>query len=141
MLLVVDNAKGELMTGAFANVRLELPNPESAINVPASALIFDQSGLRVATVGADDRVVLKQVTIARDLGREVEIGSGLTADDRVIESPPDGIAEGDQVRVAGKPDAARGATPRSGRRSCRYRMHTPLSRRESGIQFEPAAAA
>ena len=91
------------MTGAFASVRLELPNPENAIHVPASALIFDQSGLRVATVGADDRVVLKQVTIARDLGREVEIGSGLTAEDRVIDSPPDGIAAGDQVRVAGKP--------------------------------------
>ena len=60
---------GELMTGAFANVRLELPNPEAAIHVPASALIFDQKGLRVATVDAEDRVVLKQVTIARDLGR------------------------------------------------------------------------
>jgi RND family efflux transporter MFP subunit len=104
MLLVVDNSRGELMTGAFASVRLELPNPENAIHVPASALIFDQSGLRVATVGPDDRVVLKQVTIARDLGREVEIGSGLTADDRIIDSPPDGIAAGDQVRVAGKPN-------------------------------------
>ena len=92
------------MTGAFANVQLELPHPEIAINVPASALIFDQSGLRVATVGADDRVVLKPVTIARDLGKVVEIASGLTADDRVIDSPPDGIASGDQVRVAGSPD-------------------------------------
>jgi hypothetical protein len=33
----------------------------------------------------------------------VEIGSGLAADDRVIESPPDGIAAGDMVRVAGAP--------------------------------------
>jgi len=40
------------------------------------------------------------VTIARDLGSEIEIGSGLQADDRVIASPPDGIAEGDQVRIA-----------------------------------------
>ena len=71
--------------------------------MPASALIFDQSGLRVATVGRDDRIVLKQVTIARDLGREVEIGSGLTAEDRVVDNPPDGIADGDQVRIAGKP--------------------------------------
>jgi RND family efflux transporter MFP subunit len=101
MQLLVDNAGGELMTGAFANVRLELPHPEVAINVPASALIFDQGGLRLATVGADGRVVLKSVTISRDLGREVEIASGLAADDRVIASPPDGIASGDLVRVAG----------------------------------------
>jgi RND family efflux transporter MFP subunit len=103
MLLVVDNAKGELMTGAFANVHLELPSAESAISVPASALIFDQSGLRVATVDASDRIVLKQVTIARDLGREVEIGAGLIASDRVVASPPDGIADGDAIRIAGKP--------------------------------------
>jgi RND family efflux transporter MFP subunit len=103
MLLVVDNAKGELMTGAFANVHLELPSADSAISVPASALIFDQSGLRVATVDAADRIVLKTVTIARDLGREVEIGAGLAASDRVVASPPDGIADGDAVRIAGKP--------------------------------------
>jgi RND family efflux transporter MFP subunit len=109
MQLAVDNASGELMTGAFANVRLELPTPERAINVPASALIFNQSGLRVATVGADDRVVLKPVTIARDLGKEIEIASGLSAEDRIITTPPDGIASGDQVRVAGAPGT--GAVP------------------------------
>jgi RND family efflux transporter MFP subunit len=103
MQLLVDNASGELMTGAFANVHLELAHPEIVINVPASALIIDQSGLHVATVGADDRVVLKPVTISRDLGKEIEIASGLTADDRVIASPPDGIASGDLVRVAVTP--------------------------------------
>jgi RND family efflux transporter MFP subunit len=101
MLLIVDNASGELMTGAFTNVRLELPGPDNAVNVPASALIFDQSGLRVATVGADGRVVLKPVTISRDLGKEIEIASGLTANDQIITTPPDGIASGDQVRIAG----------------------------------------
>lgn len=99
--LVVDNSSGELMTGDFSYVSFELPHPEIAINVPASALIFDQRGLRVATVGGDNRVVLKQVTISRDLGKEVEISSGLTADDRVIQNPPDDIATGDKVRIAG----------------------------------------
>ena len=118
MQLAVDNRDGALMTGAFATVRLELPNPESAIHVPASALIFDQGGLRVATVGPDDRVVLKPVTIARDLGKEVQIATGLTAEDRVIETPPDGIASGDQVRIAGKPGAGNAAesTPKRQRK-------------------------
>jgi hypothetical protein len=49
--------------------------------------------------------VLKPVTISRDLGREVEIASGLAADDRIVANPPDGIASGDQVRVAGSPGA------------------------------------
>ena len=103
MQLVVDNSRGELMTGDFTNVTFDLPHPEIAINVPASALIFNQSGLHVATVGSDGRIILKQVTIARDLGNEVEIGSGITADDRVVANPPDGIATGDKVRIAGAP--------------------------------------
>jgi multidrug efflux pump subunit AcrA (membrane-fusion protein) len=103
MLLAVDNSTGALMTGAYTSVRFELTSPDSMISVPASALIFDQNGLRVATVAADGRVVLKQVTIARDLGKEVEIGSGLSAEDRIITSPPDGIASGDAVRIAGTP--------------------------------------
>ena len=71
--------------------------------MPASALIFNQSGLHVAIVGSDDASILKEITIARDLGNEVEIGSGITADDRVVINPPDGIATGDKVRIAGAP--------------------------------------
>jgi membrane fusion protein (multidrug efflux system) len=43
--------------------------------------------------------VLKPVKIGRDLGRNIELASGLSADDRVITAPPDGVANGDQVRV------------------------------------------
>ena len=107
MLLIVDNAGGQLMTGDFTNVSFELPHPEIAINVPASALIFNQGGLFVATVSGDSRVHLKPVTISRDLGKEVEIGSGLSVDERVIESPPDGIASGDLVRIARSKDGTR----------------------------------
>jgi multidrug efflux pump subunit AcrA (membrane-fusion protein) len=106
MLLVVDNADRQLMTGGFANVSFDLPHPEVAVNVPASAMIFDKSGLRVAIVDSTNHVVLKTVTISRDLGRVVEIGTGLTAQDRVIDSPPDGIESGDQVRLGGSPDLA-----------------------------------
>jgi hypothetical protein len=77
------------------------------LHIPASALIFNGSGLRVATVGAGDKVRFKTVTIARDLGKDIELASGISADDRVIVAPPDGLADGDQVRVAGakgKPD-------------------------------------
>lgn len=100
MQLVVENARNELMTGAFASVRLLLPQPETTLSVPASALIFGRDGLRIAVVGPDDRVILKPITIARDYGREVEIGSGIAAGERVVDSPPDGIADGDKVRLA-----------------------------------------
>ena len=104
--LSVDNGAGELLPGGFANVSFELPRSAGALSIPPSALIFDKSGLRVATVGADDKVVLKPVKVARDLGTSIEIAAGLAADDRVIESPPDGVDNGDRVRVAEKPTGA-----------------------------------
>ena len=73
--------------------------------MPASALIFNQSGLQIATVSSEGRIVLKRVTISRDLGNEVEIGSGIAADDRVVTNPPDGIVTGDKVRIASAPGA------------------------------------
>jgi len=101
MQLGLDNSAGELLPGGYASVRLSLQRDSVPLHIPSSALIFNQKGLRVATVGAGDKVVFKTVTIARDLGREIEIASGLSADDRIIVAPPDGLADGDQVRVVG----------------------------------------
>jgi RND family efflux transporter MFP subunit len=101
MQLGLDNNTGELMPGGYANVRLGLQRDGVPLSIPASALIFNQNGLRVATVGPDDKIQFKTVTIARDLGRTIELASGLTPEDRVVVTPPDGIADRDQVRVAG----------------------------------------
>jgi len=104
MQLALDNAGGELLPGGYASVRLNLQRDSTPLHIPASALIFNQNGLRVATVGAGDKVVFKTVTIARDLGRDIELASGLSGDDRVIVAPPDGLADGDPVHVAGAKD-------------------------------------
>lgn len=98
--LAIENTDNALRPGAYATVRLALTRDVQPLSIPASALIFNNAGLRVATVSAD-KVQFKTVTIARDLGREIEIATGLAPDDRVIITPLDGIAEGDQVRIAG----------------------------------------
>jgi membrane fusion protein (multidrug efflux system) len=106
MQLALDNPGSELMPGGYANVRMSLARDALPLHIPASALIFNQNGLRVATVGLDDKVLFKTVKIARDLGRDIELASGVYPDDRIIIAPPDGIADGDQVRVVstnGKP--------------------------------------
>jgi RND family efflux transporter MFP subunit len=109
MQLGLDNSAGELMPGGFANVKLVLQREGVPLHIPASALIFDQKGLRVATVTSDNKVLFKPVTIARDLGREIELAGGVTVEDRVISTPPDGIVDGDAVRVVstkGRPATA-----------------------------------
>ena len=99
MQLGLDNSAGELMPGGFANVKLILQRDSGPLHIPASALVFDQQGLRVATVTSDNKILFKPVTIARDLGRDIELAGGITLNDRVISTPPDGIVDGDPVRV------------------------------------------
>jgi RND family efflux transporter MFP subunit len=98
--LLVDNSEGKLLPGGFASLQFRLPVEAGALRVPASALVFDNHGLRVATLDTGGHVRFKDVTIARDLGDAVEIGSGLKPNDRVIDMPPDGLANGDTFEVA-----------------------------------------
>jgi RND family efflux transporter MFP subunit len=100
MQLIVDNSAGELMPGDYASIHLQIA-AANVLSVPSSALIFDAKGLSIATVGSDNRVVLKPVSIERDLGAVVELASGVASNDRVIENPPDGIGDGAAVRLAG----------------------------------------
>jgi RND family efflux transporter MFP subunit len=101
MQIIVDNSKGQMMPGDYAGIHLQIAAAANVLSVPSSALIFDAKGLSIATVGADNRVLLKPVSIQRDLGAVVELASGLGANDRVIQNPPDGIDNGAQVHLAG----------------------------------------
>ncbi|MGF7131474.1 RND family efflux transporter MFP subunit [Paraburkholderia sp. EB58] len=99
--LLVDNPGHLLLPGDFVNLHFALPARAGALRVPASALIFDNKGLRLATVDDQDTVRFRSVAILQDLGNAVDIGSGLADSDRVIDTPPDGLVDGDRVQVSG----------------------------------------
>jgi RND family efflux transporter MFP subunit len=101
MQLIVDNSAGEMMPGDYASIHLQIAAAAHVLSVPSSALIFDAKGLSIATVDTGNRVLLKPVTIGRDLGAIIELASGLSPNDRVIQNPPDGIGNGTEVRLAG----------------------------------------
>ncbi len=105
--LIVDNANGELLPGAYTEVHFELPASAAgpSFRLPANALLFRGDGLHVATVDAHDHVVMKPVTIGRDYGSAIEIVSGVSPSDEVILSPPDSLAEGATVHVVKRADA------------------------------------
>ncbi len=103
MQIIVDNKAGEMMPGDYAGIHLDIATTAKVLSVSSSALIFNAKGLSIATVGADNRVVVKPVSVERDLGAVVEIASGLKDDDRVIQNPPDGVATGDRVNVVEQP--------------------------------------
>jgi RND family efflux transporter MFP subunit len=99
MQIIVDNAAGELMPGDYAGIHLQVPAVANVYSVPGSALIFNAKGMTVATVDDSNRILIKPVVLARDLGQVVELASGLTAQDRVVANPPDGVVTGDAVRL------------------------------------------
>ena len=98
----LDNQDGALQPGAYAEVKFPLPPGANGIRLPATALMFRDDGMQVATVDATNHVKLKTITISRDMGAAVDVGSGLSPQDRIIDNPADALRDGDEVRIAGK---------------------------------------
>jgi len=96
----VDNPTGELLPGAFAEVHLAVPSGAPTFILPVSALIFRAQGLQVGVVKDGNHAQLANIILGRDFGSEVEVVSGLQADDQVIINPPDSLISGEEVRVA-----------------------------------------
>jgi multidrug efflux pump subunit AcrA (membrane-fusion protein) len=94
----VDNPTGTLLTGSYAEVHLAVPTRASTFLLPVNTLLFRTEGLRVGVV-KDGKVVLTTVTPGHDFGNDIEIVSGLKANDQVIINPPDSIVSGQAVQI------------------------------------------
>jgi RND family efflux transporter MFP subunit len=98
----LDNKDGALQPGAYAEVKFPLPPGADGVRVPATALMFRDEGMQVATVDATNHVKLKTVKIVRDLGAAVDVNNGISPNDRIIDNPADALRDGDEVRVANR---------------------------------------
>ena len=105
--VTLPNHDGALLPGAYVQVAFD-DIAHARLQVPGNALLFRAEGPRVAVVGADGRVHLQPVVIARDLGQSLEIESGLTPKDRVIVNPGDSLADGDKVIATPAPVTTKG---------------------------------
>ena len=98
--LLVNNKEQLLKPGAYTEVSFDLHSASRGVQLPSSALIFRDGGMAVATVGPNNKVVMRPVQIARDNGTTVELAAGVDPHDRVIDNPPDSLDRGDAVRIA-----------------------------------------
>jgi RND family efflux transporter MFP subunit len=98
--IAVNNPTGQLFTGSYAEVHLKLPTAASTFILPVNTLLFRAEGLRIAAVGENQKVELKQITLGHDFGGEVEVIAGLKGGESVIVNPPDSVVNGETVRVA-----------------------------------------
>ncbi len=93
----VDNRDGKLLPGSLAQVHFKTPGAAPTFVVPAAALIFRREGLQLGTVVHGNIAHLVHVVIGEDDGANVQIISGISATDRVIQDPPDSLIEGEKV--------------------------------------------
>jgi RND family efflux transporter MFP subunit len=98
--LQIDNEKGELLPGSYAQVYFDLGASSNVLRIPVNTVLFRTEGLQVAVLDAKQRVHLRSITEGRDFGTEIEVLSGLNAADTLVVNPPDSIIDGAQVRIS-----------------------------------------
>jgi RND family efflux transporter MFP subunit len=98
--LQIDNAKGELLPGSYAQVYFALTGADNTLRIPVNTVLFRTDGLKVAVLDGQHRVHLQNITEGRDFGTEIEVLSGVTLDDVLVANPPDSISDGATVRLA-----------------------------------------
>ena len=94
----LDNPGGNLFSGSYAEVHLNIPAQNSTYLLPVSALIFRSDKLQVGVV-RNGKVVVTDVTPGHDFGDQIEIVAGLKTDDQVVLNPPDSLVSGQQVTI------------------------------------------
>jgi RND family efflux transporter MFP subunit len=95
----VPNPKGELLSGMYAQVALTLPSPHRVYEIPATALMNDARGLRVAVVGPENKLKLVTVVVERDTGPTIELASGVHEGDRIVKLGGAELVDGKIVDV------------------------------------------
>jgi RND family efflux transporter MFP subunit len=94
----IPNPDAALASGIYCTVELHIPRKTPSFKVSADAVIFNAGGLQVAVV-EDGVVHLRKIGVLRDLGREVEVDSGVKRGDQVILNPSVDVAEGAKVKT------------------------------------------
>jgi RND family efflux transporter MFP subunit len=94
----VQNPKGTLLSGSYAEVHLKIPAQTSTFLLPVSSLIFRSEKLQVGVV-KNGKATVTDVIPGHDFGTDIEIVSGLNANDQVITNPPDSLVSGQEVKI------------------------------------------
>jgi multidrug efflux pump subunit AcrA (membrane-fusion protein) len=98
--LELDNSRGEILAGSYAQVRFPEAKLDAALTLPSNTLLFRAEGPQVGVVLADGKVELRSLKLGRDFGPTVEILDGVQPLDRVILNPSDSLVSGTSVQVA-----------------------------------------
>jgi RND family efflux transporter MFP subunit len=120
--LTVENPRQMLWPGTYVDVVFQIPSDPAIPTMPEQALIFRAAGAQVAIIDARNRIHLRSVTLGQNLGETVQVTSGLSVGDKLVNNPPAGLLEGQIVRPV---------TPMPGYGSAPAKAETASARREA----------
>ena len=112
------NSSLQLWPGSFVNVRVTTDVLRNAVVVPTAAVQRGPTGAFVYEV-AEDKAVLRQVTLGRQTETVTVVTSGLTPPERVVTTGFARLTDGEPVAVADPPPASADAQPPPPRRERR----------------------
>ena len=94
----IPNSDATLTSGIYCTVELRIPRKSPSYRISADAVIFNAGGMQVAVVQGGV-VHFRKIGVLRDLGRELEVDSGVSRGDQVILNPSVDLADGAKVRT------------------------------------------
>jgi RND family efflux transporter MFP subunit len=94
----IPNPSGLLMPGMFIYVDFQIAPVGTRWRVPATAVIFDAQGTRIATVAPGNTIRFRHVELGRDFGDTIDIQAGLHGNETIVAQPTVSLKEGQVVR-------------------------------------------
>jgi RND family efflux transporter MFP subunit len=98
--LEVPNPTGELSSGTYVQITLDIATEHRGLIIPAETLLYSSGQPAVAVVRADGKVAIQPVTIIRDLGTQLQVSGDISESDQLIRNPSPALVTGTQVTVA-----------------------------------------
>jgi RND family efflux transporter MFP subunit len=108
--LYLANPNNEIQAGSYAEVRLPPSILGTILAVPDTALLFRAQGLQVGVLKLDNTVELRDIKVGRDFGTTIEVTSGVSPSDKIVNNPPDSLVSGEAVRVSAPATASSAAS-------------------------------
>jgi multidrug efflux pump subunit AcrA (membrane-fusion protein) len=94
----VPNRSRHVLAGMFVYVDFEIAPSGTRWRVPATAVVFNAQGTRVAIVDKENKLHFQQVELGRDFGMSIDVQAGLYGNEVIVKQPTVSLQEGQLVR-------------------------------------------
>jgi RND family efflux transporter MFP subunit len=94
----IDNKNLALAPGMYGEVKFTVPRPGKIYLIPSSALVMRSEGPQVIVVSGNE-THYKNIQLGDDLGKEVEVISGLNGDEKIVNNPSDTLRDGTKIAL------------------------------------------